>query len=194
MASQPRDTNLNIPVGSAYVYCVEFTGEIPENTEIEVPENHLGDIEAGLTLTYSATSETLKDDYGHVKRNILTDEDVKAKMGLITWNYQRLQKLVSTARVTEDAAKKTRTVKIGGIGNDNGKQWLFRFVHVDKKLGNVRITIVGTNTGGLELVYQKDAATKLEPEITALASDDEGTLIIFEESLPESSSAMNGGE
>ncbi len=185
----PRNETLNIPVGSAYVYCTEFTGEIPQNTAIETAQNHLGDIEAGLTLTYSSESSTLTDDFGNVKRTVMTSEDVKAKLGLITWNYAALQKLTSTARVKE--ADGVRTVKIGGLNNCDDKQWLFRFYHPDKKAGDVRITIVGTNTGGLELAYTKDAATKLEPEITALPSDDEGTLIIFEESISASDQEDN---
>lgn len=182
-----RDTSLNIPVGSAYVYCTEFTGEIPDDATIETAENHLGDIEAGLTITYTMESETLQDDFGHKRRTVLTSEDVKARLGMITWNYLRMQKLTSTARVTEDSAKKTRTIKIGGLGNNDGKLWLFRFFHPDPVAGDVRITIVGTNTGGFEILYQKNAASKIEPEITAVASDDEGTLITFTESIPEPS-------
>lgn len=127
----PRNETLNIPVGSAYVYCTEFTGEIPQHTVIETTQNHLEDIEAGLPLTYSSESSTLTDDFGNVNRTVMTGEDVKAKLGLITWNYAALQKLTSTARVKE--ADGVRTVKIGGLNNCDDKQWLFRFYHPDKK-------------------------------------------------------------
>lgn len=181
-----RKKNLAIPVGSAYAYCMEFTGTIPDDAEIETEENHLGDIESGLTISYNATSETLKDDFGNVVVTILTEEEAKAKLGLITWDNTTLEKLVATARVVEDTAEGVRIIKIGGMNNDNGKQYLFRFVQVskNKKLGDLRITIVGTNTGGFELAYTKDAATKIEPEITAVAADDEGTLIMMKEKIP----------
>ena len=74
-----------------------------------------------------------------------------------------------------------RTIKIGGINNNDGKQYIFHFVHEDKKDGNVRITIVGQNTAGFSLAFAKDAETVIDAEIKALPNDNDGTLIIFQE-------------
>lgn len=167
-----------IPVGSGYIYETAFSGNIPEDNIIEIEINKLGYIEKGATLTYKATFKKFKDDMGRVARNVLTEEDVTFKFGLISWVYSKLNKLCSTCRITEKDGG--RTIKIGGIGNDDGLKHLFRFVHPDKQLGDVRITIVGTNTGGLSLKYAVDDSSNIEPEISAEPSDDEGTLVLLD--------------
>lgn len=167
-----------IRVGSGYIYEMTFTGEIPEDGVIEVDANRLGYIEKGATLGYKATFKNFTDDMGKVKRAKLTAEEVTFKFGLISWVYSKLNALCSTARVTEKDGG--RTVKIGGIENDDGKKHLFRFFHPDKELGDVRITIVGTNTGGLSLKYAPDDSTSLEPEISAEPNDKEGTLVLID--------------
>lgn len=63
---------------------------------------------------------------------------------LLTWCAKTLEKLCATARVTETAKK--RTVKIGGIKNQNHKKYLIRFLHEDSEDGDIRVTIVGRNT------------------------------------------------
>lgn len=171
-----------IPIGSGYIYETAFTGEIPPDSEIETEANRLGYIEKGASVTYKPTFKTFSDDMGKVKRTKLTAEEVTLKFGLISWVYSKLNALCATARVAEKTGG--RTIKIGGIDNDDGKKHLFRFVHPDKELGDLRITIVGTNTGGFALNYAPEDATKNEPEVTALPSDDEGTLILIDETDP----------
>lgn len=101
--------------------------------------------------------------------------------GIMTWNGKTLKKLCSTARVTEDAAK--RTVKIGGVGNEDGKKYVLRFLHEDAIDGDCRITIVGTNSGGLTLAFTKDKETVIDATFEAMPHDSDGTLIIYEEEL-----------
>ena len=173
---------VNIPVGSGYIYEMAFDGTIPDNATIETEANRLGYIEKGATLSYKPTFKNFTDDMGKVKRSKLTEEEVTFKFGLISWAYGKLASLCSTCRITEGSGK--RTIKIGGVENDDGKKHLFRFVHPDKLLGDLRITIVGTNTGGLSLAYAPDDATKAEPEITAEPNDSEGTLVLLEETDP----------
>jgi len=177
------DTKDIIPVGSGFVYEMEYSGEIPEDNIIETEDNKFGDIEAGATLTYTCDTSILKDDFGIVTRTILTAETVTFGFGVITWVYKKLNAMCSTARVTD--ASGIRTVKIGGIKNANGSKRLIRFVHKDDLKGDVRITLVGTNTGGLTLAYTIGAATKVEPTITAEPIDGEGTLVIIELEIPD---------
>ncbi|SCL88030.1 hypothetical protein [Sporanaerobacter sp. PP17-6a] len=179
----------NIPVGSGEIYVTDFTSgtAIPENATIEVDTNRLGYISGGATLTYKGTFKKFKDDLGKAVRNVLTEEEATFKLGLISWVYSKLNFLCSTCRVVEKEGG--RTIKIGGIGQDNGKKYLFRFVHKDAVLGDLRITIVGTNTAGLTLKYAADDATNIEPEISAEPSDDEGTLIILDEMDPAGAGA-----
>lgn len=182
-----KRTKETITLGSGKLYSQEYTGEIPSNTELEKVENILGHIQKGASLDYKPEFYETEDDLGIVKKQILTKEEVTFKSGILTWNAETLKKLVATGRITEDDKSGIRTIKIGGINNNDGKQYIFHFVHEDKKDGNVRITIVGQNTAGFSLAFAKDAETIIDAEIKALPNDNEGTLIIYqEEYTPES--------
>lgn len=98
----------------------------------------------------------------------------------MTWNGSTLAKLTSTATVDETKAGK-RTVKIGGIANYSGQQYVIRFVHTDDVDGNIRITIVGSNETGFEMAFAKDQETVINAEFKAQPADSNGTLIIYEE-------------
>jgi len=169
-----------IVLGSGNLYVTEYTGNIPLDDIIETPENLIGAIKGGASLEYSASKYTAIDDSGKRTKNILTEETAKIKTGIMTWNGRTLEKLSSTARVSESGKK--RTVRIGGIQNQNGKNYLVRFHHLDPKDGDCRVTIVGTNQAGLTLVFAKDKETVINAEFQAMPQPD-GTLIIYEEEI-----------
>lgn len=171
-----------IPVGSGHIYAVEFTGAIPEDSVIETEANRLGYVEGGGTVEYTPTVTTFKDDMGLVSRSKLTAEEANFKAEMIAWSTADFNKFASTARVSE--AEGHRTIKIGGMDNDSGKRWIIRFHHPDKKYGDVRLTIVGTQSGGFTITYKNDEASKMALEIHAEPSDSEGTLILMDETLP----------
>lgn len=170
-----------IVLGSGKIYIDEFTETIPEDTTIETEEKLLGLIQGGATLTYTPTYYEAKDDLGIVSKKLITDEQAVLKSGVMTWNGDTLNKLCSTARVSKDTEKHTRTVKIGGAGNYNGKKYVIHFVHEDKVDGDIRVTIVGSNEAGFELAFAKDKETVINAEFKAQPHDDEGTLIIYKE-------------
>lgn len=186
-----KRTKETITLGSGKLYSVEYTGTIPSNTGLEKESNILGYIQKGASLDYKPEFYEAEDDLGIVKKQILTKEEVTFKSGILTWNAETLKKLVATGRITEDAEKGMRTIKIGGINNNDGKQYIFHFVHEDKKDGNVRITIVGQNTAGFSLAFAKDAETVIDAEIKALPNDNEGTLIIFQEEYTPATNSEN---
>lgn len=171
-----------IVLGSGKLYIDEFTNTIPEDSAIEVDDKLLGYIQGGATLSYSPTFYEAKDDLGIVSKKIITEEEAVLKSGIMTWNGETLKKLTPTARVTEDASQKTRTVKIGGVGNNDGKKYVLRFVHTDEVDGDIRVTIVGSNEAGFELSFAKDKETVINAEFKAQPHDKEGTLIVFKES------------
>lgn len=171
-----------IVLGSGDLYCTEFTGTIPENTAIETEENLLGAIQGGASLEYKPKFYEAKDDMGKVTKVIITEEEATLKSGIMTWCGNTLKKLCSTARVTEAAG--VRTVKIGGIGNDNGKKYILHFVHGDPVDGDIRVTIVGQNQAGFSLAFKKDKETVIDAEFKAQPQDNEGTLIKYEEEIP----------
>lgn len=170
-----------IVIGSGKLYIDEFVSVLPEDTAIEVDEKLLGYIQGGATLTYSPSFYEAKDDLGIVSKKMITDEEVILKSGVMTWNGNTLTKLASTARVSEDVATKTRTVKIGGAGNYDGKKYVLHFVHEDAVDGDIRITIVGSNEAGLELSFAKDKETVINAEFKAQPHDSEGTLVVYKE-------------
>lgn len=118
----------SIVLGSGDLYCMEFTGvgeALPENTAIETEENRLGHIKGGAEIEYAPSFYEAKDDMGKVSKVIITEEEATLKSGIMTWCGTTLQKLCQTARVKEEPDKKKRIVKIGGIGNADGKNIFF---------------------------------------------------------------------
>lgn len=179
--SKEKRTKETITLGSGKVYLKEFTGTVPADAEIEKAENKIGYIKGGATVEYAPESYTATDDYGQVKKTILTNEEVKFKTGVMTWNAETIKKLISTGRISTANGK--RILKIGGMSNYDNQSYVIRFVHEDKIDGNVRVTIVGRNTGGISLAFVKDAETTIDTEFTAEPLDSEGTLIIIEEEI-----------
>lgn len=172
-----------IVLGSGKLYIMEFTGTIPDDTTLEAEDNLLGLIQGGATLEYKPAYYEAKDDLGLVSKTILTEEEVVLRSGIMTWCGKTLAKLCSTARTTEANGK--RTVKIGGVGNQDGKRYVLRFLHEDPVDGDIRVTIVGNNQAGFTLAFVKDQETVIDAEFKALPMDDEGTKIIYEEEIPE---------
>lgn len=178
--------NKKITLGSGKLYCLLFdpaTG-IPEDDKLETDDNLLGLIQGGATLTYESEFYTAQDDFSIAVKRMLTSETITLKAGICTWNGSTLKKLCSTARVSEDADNKTRTVKIGGAGNFDGKKYIIRFVHSDPQEGDIRVSLIGTNEAGFEMAFAKDQETVLEPEFTALGGmDEDGTLVEYREDM-----------
>lgn len=170
-----------ITLGSGHLYAMEFTGAIPEDNVIETEENRLGYIQGGATISYKPSFYETKDDMGVVSKKFITDEEAILKSGIMTWNGKTLQKICSTARVTEDTDTKIRTVKIGGSGNYDGKKYIIHFLHPDVIDGDVRVTIAGSNEAGFELAFAKDKETVINAEFKAQPHDGEGTLILYRE-------------
>lgn len=173
-------------LGSGKLFIMLFTGEIPEDVVIETPDNKLGAISGGATVEYKPSFYEAKDDLGTVSKTVLTEEEATLKSGVITWNGKTLEKLCSTARVNDDTTKGKRTVKVGGVGNQNHKKYLIRFLHEDDADGDIRVTVVGNNEAGFAFAFSKDKETVVDVEFKAKPMDGEGTLIMYEEDIQKS--------
>ena len=178
-----------ITLGSGKIYILEFSGEMPEIDAFCKEENLLGKIQGGAQLNYTTETHEEQDDLGTVSKVIITKEAATLKLGLITFNGQTIAKLNDRCKVTEDTEKGRRTLHIGGHGNSQGKEWAYCFHHIDKKDGDSWVRVRGANQAGLALAYSMDSGSKLEPEIKALPSDTEGTLIIYDEEIGTSAAA-----
>lgn len=171
-----------ITLGSGDLMIKEYTGDtMPKYTEFNVASDLLGRIQGGATLEYTGEWYDAKDDTGKVVKTIITDEEALFKSGVLTWNGKTLAQLCSTARVTE--ASGIRTVKIGGVGNNNGKSYAICFHHTDAVDGDVWLVIRAVNQGGFSLAFAKDKETVIDAEFKCLPMDDEGTLIEYNEEI-----------
>lgn len=170
-----------ITLGSGDLYCVDYSGSIPEIDTICAEDNLFARIQGGATLTYTPTWYTAKDDSGKATKTIITDEVATLSTGICTFNANVINKLVDTGTVSEDAVEKRRTIKIGGVGNAHRKSYVFCFHHTDEQDGDIWVLIVGQNQGEFSLSFVKDAESVISAEIQALPQDDNGTLIQYVE-------------
>lgn len=175
-------TKKTVPLGSGRFYISEYDGAVLTTEKIVAAcaeDNQFGETKGGATLTYTATEHKEQDDHGVLTRVIVTEEEAKLKGGIFSWMPEMLTKLVRTGRVSDE--EKYRVVKIGGLNNDDGKQHIVVFKHIDPKYPPLYVAIVGTNSAGLQIAFARDSSSKLEPEFTAMPGDDEGTLIFIVE-------------
>lgn len=182
MSDQKRDAEV-ITLGSGDLMIKEYEGTIPAYTEFKKDTDLLGRIQGGATIEYKGTWYEAKDDSGKAVKTIITEEEATLKSGVLTWNGKTLVKLCSTARVTEDEG--IRTVKIGGVANNDGKSYALCFHHTDKVDGDVWIVIRGVNQGGFSFAFAKDKETVIDAEFKCLPQDNEGTLIQYIEEIGE---------
>ncbi len=180
MSDMKRDAEV-ITLGSGDLMIKEYDGTMPEYTDFDATTDLLGRIQGGATIEYSGEWYDAKDDSGKAVKTIITSEEALLKSGVITWNGKTLAQLCSTARVTD--ADGIRTVKIGGVGNHNGKSYALCFHHTDKADGDVWIVVRAVNQGGFALSFVKDKETVIDAEFKCLPQDNEGTLIQYVEEI-----------
>lgn len=172
-----------IVLGSGDLMIKEYTDTMPAYTEFNADTDLLGHIQGGCTLEYKGTWYEAKDDSGKVVKTIITEEEATLKSGVCTWNGKTLAQLCSTARVTEEG--NIRKVKIGGVGNHNGKSYALCFHHTDKVDGDIYVVVRAVNQGGFALAFTKDKETVIDAEFKCLPHDDEGTLIEYVEEIAD---------
>ena len=185
-----KGTKEKVTLGSGKLYMAEYTGDFAEGfadilTQLMTEENHAGWIKGGASIEYKPTMTQEKDDLGHIVKEILTDEEATFKSGLFTWNGETLAKFAATAEVTTETKGETtyRRLKIGGTGNDDGKQYAILFVHEDPVEGNCYLLVVGRNSAGFTISFAADSATVIDAEFTCKPHDDRGTLIEYVEEI-----------
>lgn len=187
-----KGTKEKVTLGSGKLYIAEFTGEFEKDfadilKQLMTVENHAGWIKGGASIEYKPTMTQEKDDLGHIVKEILVEEEATLKSGLFTWNANTLAKLTSTAQVNVETKNGTtyRRLRIGGAGNDDGKQYAILFVHEDKVEGNCYLLVVGRNSAGFTITFAADSATVIDAEFTCKPHDERGTLIEFVEEIDE---------
>lgn len=185
-----KGTKEKVTLGSGKLYMSEFTGDFAEDfadilEQLMTEENHAGWIKGGASIVYKPTMTVEKDDLGHIIKEILVEEEATLKSGLFTWNGNTLKKLTSTAQITTETRNGVtyRRLKVGGTGNDDGKQYAILFVHEDPVEGNCYLLVVGRNSAGFTITFAADSATVIDAEFTCKPHDERGTLLEFIEEI-----------
>ena len=97
-----------IILGSGYIHIGEFKAAdpLPDPQIFCTDDNIFSYISGGATLNYSPSYYEAKDDMGKVSKTIITEEEATLTAGLMTFNGKTLDKLVDTARESENRERK----------------------------------------------------------------------------------------
>ena len=176
-------------LGSGDLFIKEYTaGAAVTAADVITNGERLGEIKGGASLKYTTETKEDSSDLGRTKIVIISKEDVVLKSGVMTWNGKTLEKLCQTARVTPSAGK--RTIKIGGLANAANKSYAVAFQYKGDGKKGLTVLIVGKNTAGFTVSFSSDNATVIDAEFKAQALDNDGTLVVIEETIPASESSI----
>ena len=177
-------------LGSGDLFIKEYTaGSAVTAEDVITNGERLGEIKGGASLEYTTETKEDSSDLGRTKIVIISKEDVVLKSGVMTWNGKTLEKLCQTARVTKDDSAKKRTIKIGGLANAANKSYAVAFQYKGDGKKGLTVLIVGKNTAGFTVSFSSDNATVIDAEFKAQALDNDGTLVVIEETIPATESS-----
>lgn len=177
-------------LGSGDLFIKEYTaGTAVTAEDVITTGERLGEVKGGASLEYTVETKEDSSDLGRTKIVIISKEDVVLKSGVMTWNGKTLEKLCQTARVTKSVDNKKRTIKIGGLANAANKSYAVAFQYKGDGKKGLTVLIVGKNTAGFTVSFSSDNATVIDAEFKAQALDNEGTLVVIEETVPASESS-----
>lgn len=181
----PKSSKEVITLGSGKLYYLPFDGStVPDIDTMCVETNRIGWIKGGASIEYTPTYYVAKDDLGMVNKSVITEEEAIFKTGIMTFNGTTLKTLIDTGRVAEDQTNHRRTLKIGGIDNASGQNYVLVFHHQDDVDGDKWVRVIGRNQAGFTLSFQKDTETVVDAEFRCQPGlDNQGTLIEFIEEL-----------
>ena len=184
MSENKRQKNDSIVLGSGKIYFGTYNGTLPTMAEVKalcVAENELGAIKGGASLEYKETHYQAKDDSGRYEKEILTEDEASLKCGIITFNGELFNKIVSTATSYEENGY--RITDIGGTENYADKSCILVFHHEDKQDGDIFVAIRGVNQAGFSLAFAKDKESTVEPEFKCKPMGNDGVLIRYIEEI-----------
>ena len=177
-------------LGSGDLFIKEYTAGTAVTAEDVITNGErLGEIKGGASLEYTTETKEDSSDLGRTKIVIISKEDVVLKSGVMTWNGKTLEKLCQTARVTKSVDNKKRTIKIGGLANAANKSYAVAFQYKGDGKKGLTALIVGKNTAGFTVSFSSDNATVIDAEFKAQALDNDGTLVVIEETIPDTESS-----
>ena len=177
-------------LGSGDLFIKEYTAGTAVTAEDVITNGErLGEIKGGASLEYTTETKEDSSDLGRTKIVIISKEDVVLKSGVMTWNGKTLEKLCQTAVVTENKEAKKRTIKIGGLSHAANKSYAVAFQYKGDGKKGLTVLIVGKNTAGFTVSFSSDNATVIDAEFKAQALDNDGTLVVIEETVSDAVSS-----
>lgn len=177
-------------LGSGDIFIKEYTaGSTVTAADVITNGERLGEVKGGASLEYTVETKEDSSDLGRTKIFIISKEDVVLKSGVMTWNGKTLEKLCQTAVVTKDDSAKKRTIKIGGLSHAANKSYAVAFQYKGDGKKGLTVLIVGKNSAGFTVSFSSDNATVIDAEFKAQALDNDGTLVVIEETIPASESS-----
>lgn len=173
-------------LGSGDLFIKEYTAGTAVTAEDVISTGErLGEIKGGASLEYTTETKEDSSDLGRTKIVIISKEDVVLKSGVMTWNGKTLEKLCQTAVITKNQDTKKRTIKIGGLSHAANKAYAVAFQYKGDGKKGLTVLIVGKNTAGFTVSFSSDNATVIDAEFKAQALDNDGTLVVIEETIPD---------
>lgn len=168
--------------GDFYLVAWPANDTLPEDATLEVEANKIAHIEKGASIEYKAEMKEVEDAMGVIVKSFVAKEDVRLKLGYLSWNLNQIKQLVQTGTLDEDTTNSTRTIKIGNKTR-TAAYYVARFVHTKDDGKKIRVTVKGQNIAGFSLGFDKDNPVVINPEFRAYAQDSDGTLLIIEEEV-----------
>ena len=155
-----------IILGAGELYLLSATsGEIPADNVIETEDNNVGHCSGGASLEYKPDTYDVKNQYNRTVKRFIKGEEISFKTGVLTWDLGLLTKL-STAKLTEDTSKKTRTLTFGAGGSLATN--IVRFVHTKENGKKIRVTLIGQAGNGFSIEFNSEKETTIDAEFTAV--------------------------
>ena len=177
-------------LGSGDLFIKEYTaGSSVTAEDVITNGERLGEIKGGASLEYTVETKEDSSDLGRTKIFIISKEDVVLKSGVMTWNGKTLEKLCQTAVITENQDTKKRTIKIGGLSHAANKSYAVAFSYKGDGKKGLTALIVGKNSAGFTITFGTDNPTVIDAEFKAQALDNDGTLVVIEETIPDTESS-----
>ena len=172
-------------LGSGDIYLAEPTAEQLAMTDIDqlittfcVDANRFGNTKNGGSVKYTQEKVVVEDDLGKIVETYLVKDGAEMTCGTITVGPEIIKKLTETGRV-ETTTSGRKVIKIGGVGNADGKSYLICFHHKNSQHGDIRVFLLGSNNSELSFAFDQQNPLVLTPTFTAKAMDAVGTKLII---------------
>lgn len=164
-------------LGSGDLYIVAYSGgSIPADGTIETPENMIGGIKGGATVSYTPTIYSVSDDMRRMKKSLITAEEATFKTGYLSFDLGEIAQIALGSHLDTYGGKSTLAVG----GGQTITEYVLRFVHTMGNGKKVRVSMIGTPVSGFELAFSPENESVINAEFSAVPMNAEGHLFTID--------------